>query len=205
MSYPKDKIKLGKHSYIHSLSETGDLKKHIVVGNYCSINSINHIGWASYGHHVGNITTYPFGYHAPHLTNLKLFQEITEKKIDKMKKTTYIGNDVWIGSDVSIKAGVIIGDGCIIGFNSNVTKDIPPYSIVGGNPAKLIRKRFDSEIIRKLLIIKWWNWTDTKISENKYFFLTKSINDFIDNFYQVLGPTSIIGPLSPLLGEPDAL
>lgn len=77
-----------------------------------------------------------------------------------------IGNDVWIGYEAIIFAGVTIGDGAIIGSRAVVTKDVPPYGIVGGVPAKLIRKRFSEEIISTLLEIRWWNWSRERIIKN---------------------------------------
>lgn len=76
-----------------------------------------------------------------------------------------IGNDVWIGYEAVIMAGVHIGDGAIIAARAVVTKDVPPYTIVGGTPAKEIRKRFDAEVIQQLLILKWWNWSTDKIRQ----------------------------------------
>ena len=77
-----------------------------------------------------------------------------------------IGNDVWIGYEAVILAGVTIGDGAIIGTRALVTRDVAPYTIVGGVPAKPIRKRFSDEIISRLLEIKWWDWPDEKIKRN---------------------------------------
>ena len=82
------------------------------------------------------------------------------------KGDTVIGNDVWIGNGATIMQGVKIGDGAIIGTNSLVTKDVEPYTIVGGNPAKEIRKRFDDETIQILLALKWWDWDVQKITDN---------------------------------------
>lgn len=76
-----------------------------------------------------------------------------------------IGNDVWIGAGVSVKAGLSIGDGAVIGAGSVVTHDVPPYEIWAGNPARLIRKRFDDETIQKLLDLKWWEWEDKNIQK----------------------------------------
>ena len=76
-----------------------------------------------------------------------------------------IGNDVWIGYEAVIMAGVHIGGGAIIAARTVVTKDVPPYTIVGGTPAKEIRKRFDAEIIQQLLLLKWWNWSTDKIRQ----------------------------------------
>ena len=77
-----------------------------------------------------------------------------------------IGNDVWIGYEAVIMAGVTIGDGAIIGTRAVVTKDVPPYTIVGGVPAKEIRKRFSEEMIAHLLNAKWWDWPIERISQN---------------------------------------
>lgn len=77
-----------------------------------------------------------------------------------------IGNDVWIGYEAVIMAGVTIGDGAIIGTRAVVTKDVPPYTIVGGVPAKPIRNRFSSEVISSLLEIRWWDWTNERIRRN---------------------------------------
>ena len=77
-----------------------------------------------------------------------------------------IGNDVWIGYEAVILSGVTIGDGAIIGTRAVVTKDVPPYTIVGGVPAKPIRKRFDEQTIKTLEEISWWNWDDEKIRQS---------------------------------------
>lgn len=108
-----------------------------------------------------SVTTYPFNIMAhgwekstPMLAELPL------------KGDTIIGNDVWIGQNVMVMPGVHIGDGAIIAANSVVVKDIPPYRIAGGNPCKIIKKRFDDELIDYLLAIKWWNWSARKIFDN---------------------------------------
>ncbi|MCP5455866.1 MAG: CatB-related O-acetyltransferase [Thermotogae bacterium] len=87
-----------------------------------------------------------------------------------------IGNDVWIGYEAVITQGVTIGDGAVIGTRALVTKDVPPYTIVGGVPAKVIRKKFTEEKIKELLELKWWNWDDDKIKENLYFIMNKCRN-----------------------------
>jgi virginiamycin A acetyltransferase len=86
--------------------------------------------------------------------------------IPNRKKDTLIGNDVWIGYDATIMPGVTIADGAIIGTRSIVTKDVGPYEIVGGNPAQVIRKRFDEETIEFLLQLQWWNWPIEQIREH---------------------------------------
>ena len=82
------------------------------------------------------------------------------------KGDTVIGNDVWIGNGVTIMQGIKIGDGAIIGTNALVTKDVAPYTVVGGNPTKLIRKRFNDHEIEQLVHLAWWDWPIAKITKN---------------------------------------
>jgi len=91
---------------------------------------------------------------------------------------TSIGNDVWIGANAFIRGGLTIGHGAIIGAHAVVTKDVEPYSIVVGNPARVIKMRFNEEIISKLLKIRWWDWTDVELSRSGSFF--ENINDFLE-------------------------
>jgi virginiamycin A acetyltransferase len=91
------------------------------------------------------------------------------------KGDTVIGSDVWIGNSATIMQGVKIGHGAIIGTNSLVTKDIAPYTIVGGNPAREIRKRFDDETISLLLEMSWWDWDISKITSNLNYITSNNI------------------------------
>ena len=93
-----------------------------------------------------------------------------------------IGNDVWIGYEAIIMAGVRIGDGAIIAARAVVTKDLPSYTIVGGTPAKEIRKRFDMDVIAKLLILRWWDWPIDKIHRNLPSIMEGSLNELF--FYE---------------------
>ena len=95
------------------------------------------------------------------------------------KGDVVIGNDVWIGYRAIILSGVTIGDGAVIAAGAVVTKDVPAYGIVGGNPAKLIKKRFDDETIPRLLKIAWWNWDDAKIEKFLPLLLNQEITAFI--------------------------
>ena len=105
-------------------------------------------------------TAYPFSIFG------KGWEHAMDGKSYPEKGDINIGNDVWIGYNATIMAGVSIGDGSIIAANSTVVKDVEPYSIVGGNPAKEIRKRFSKDDISKLLMLKWWDWDIVKITAN---------------------------------------
>lgn len=132
----------------------------LIIGKFCMIasdvtfimNGANHLNDA--------ISTYPFAIFGEDWSNAM------DGKGYPNKGGTVIGNDVWIGYGATIMPGVRIGDGAIIATKSVVTKDVEPYAIVGGNPAKEIRKRFTDDKIKKLLDIKWWDWSIEEITEN---------------------------------------
>lgn len=155
--YPQYKNNISEYTYgFPKILKTED-RSQIKIGKFCSIAENVEI-FLDGEHETQNISTYPFGY-------FKVFK--TKKKyIAKSKGKVTIGNDVWIGDRVTILSGVNIGDGAVIGACALVNKDVAPYTIVGGVPAKIIRKRFDDETIEKLLKIKWWNWSDQKIQKN---------------------------------------
>ena len=141
--YPinRDKLQIGKFCYI-------------ACGAKFLFNSANHT--------LSSLSTYPFPL---------FFEEWGLEKKDVTnawdnKGDIIIGNDVWIGYEAAILAGVTIGDGAIIGTRAVVTKDVPPYTIVGGVPAKPIKKRFSEETISALLEIQWWNWSEERIARN---------------------------------------
>ena len=133
----------------------------LIIGKFCSIACGTKFLFNCANHTLKSLSTYTF----------PLFYE--EWELEKSNITTawdnkgdiVIGNDVWIGYEAVIMAGVHIGDGAIIAARAVVTKDVPPYTIVGGTPAKEIRKRFDAEIIQQLLLLKWWNWSTDKIRQ----------------------------------------
>ncbi len=134
----------------------------LIIGKFCSIACGAKFLFNSANHTLSSLSTYPF----------PLFFE--EWQLNKNNVTDawdnkgdiIIGNDVWIGYEAIILAGVTIGDGAIIGARAVVTKDVAPYTIVGGIPAKMIKKRFDDKTIADLLNMKWWNWSTEKIAQN---------------------------------------
>ena len=130
----------------------------LIIGKFCQIATGVRFIMNGSNHAMNGISTYPF----------KVFGEAwSEAPMDVVSKgDTIVGNDVWIGNSVTIMQGVTIGDGAIIGTNSLVTKDVGPYTVVGGNPASVIRKRFDDETIHFLLKLNWWDWKVEKITQH---------------------------------------
>ena len=133
----------------------------LIIGKFCAIATGARFIMNGANHKVSGFSTYPFS----------IFGNGWEKVMPKMneltnKGDTVIGNDVWIGYDALFMPGVKVGDGAIIAAKSVVTKDVPAYAIVGGNPAKIIRMRFDERIVALLLQLKWWDWDKKKITQN---------------------------------------
>lgn len=134
----------------------------LIIGKFCSIACGAKFLFNSANHTQHSLSTYPFPlFFEEWNLNKKDVAEAWDNKGDII-----IGNDVWIGYEAVILAGVTIGDGAIIGARAVVTKDIPPYTIVGGIPAKPIKKRFSEETISKLLDLQWWNWSKKQIADN---------------------------------------
>lgn len=134
----------------------------LIIGKFCSIACGAKFLFNSANHTLSSLSTYPFPlfFEAWDLEK----RDVTDAWDDK--GDIVVGNDVWIGYEAVILAGVTIGDGAIVGARAVVTKDVPPYTIVGGIPAKPIRKRFSNETIHALLKMQWWNWPEEKIRKN---------------------------------------
>ena len=143
---------------LHHFDFYGD---RLIIGRFCALASGTTFFMNGANHAMGGFSTYPFN----------IFGGGWEKGFDTETWTgasrgdTIVGNDVWIGTDALIMPGVTIGDGAIVAARSVVTSDVPPYAIFGGNPAKLVRMRFDAATIATLLEISWWNWPAQTISE----------------------------------------
>ncbi|MDC0296336.1 CatB-related O-acetyltransferase [Akkermansiaceae bacterium] len=145
----------------------------IFIGKYCSLSK--NITVITGGNHpLEWISTYPF----------RANWDMGGKYEDGMPYSNgdiIIGNDVWIGTGVTILSGVTIGHGAVVAAGSIIVKDVPPYSIFGGNPGKIIRFRFSEIHIEKLLKIKWWDWSDQKVKKNVRFLNSKTIDTFLNN------------------------
>lgn len=157
--FVNDPAEFEKNNVLYHYPINGD---HLSIGKFCSIACGAKFLFNSANHKMDSLSTYPF----------PLFFE--EWGLDRRdvadswdnKGNITIGNDVWIGYEAVILAGVTIGDGAIIGARAVVTKDVLPYTIVGGVPAKPIKKRFSEKAIASLLEIEWWNWPEERIAEN---------------------------------------
>lgn len=174
-------IAIGRDSYIVSAKNENGLNVNkgyvynLQIGKFCAI-----------AHDISFIIDINHDYKQ---VALGVSDLLGERNYDmKRKGQILIQNDVWIGRGSTIMGGVTIHNGAVVAANAVVTKDVEPYSIVGGNPAKLIKYRFDKDTIEKLLSIQWWNWNDKKISSNKKWF-NESIDDFVFRFYDGSGIT----------------
>ena len=151
------------------------LREKLIIGKFCSIACGTKFLFNCANHSLKSLSTYTF----------PLFYE--EWELEKSNITTawdnkgdiVIGNDVWIGYEAVIMAGVHIGDGAIIAARAVVTKDVPPYTIVVGTPAKEIRKRFDAEVIQQLLMLKWWDWSTDEIRQCLPYIMEGKINELL--------------------------
>lgn len=146
------------------------------IGKFCSIGPNFFCGYGI--HPLNGISTAPMFYSTKKQNGMTLSKD---NKVDE-RKQIIIGNDVFIGANVTVLDGVSIGDGAVIGAGAVVTKDIPPYAIALGVPAKVVKFRFDEIIIQKMLEIKWWDWSEDRLTEVEHDFF--AISDFITHNYK---------------------
>lgn len=155
---PEDPTGFEKNNILFNWPEFGDK---LIIGKFCSIASGTQFIMGPANHRISSVTTYPF-----HVFG-GAWAENTPPHLEQLpqKGDTIVGNDVWFGRNCTIMPGVKIGDGAIIAAHSVVTRDIAPYQIVGGNPARPIRKRFDDKLIALLLKLKWWDLPPEEITK----------------------------------------
>jgi len=148
-----------KNNVLYHYPVNGDK---LIIGKFCSIACGAKFLFTSGNHSMKSLSTYTFPIFFDEWgLDRKNIRDAWDNKGDIV-----IGNDVWIGYEAVIMQGVTIGDGAIIGTRAVVTKDVPPYTIVGGVPAKYIRRRFDDETIAKLTVLRWWDWEEERIRDN---------------------------------------
>jgi acetyltransferase-like isoleucine patch superfamily enzyme len=168
-------MEVGKYTYGHNeinVMSWGSESK-LIIGSFCSFADKIKI-FLGGNHRTDWITAFPFS----HIFT-DVFNTIEKTDHPVSNGDVVIGNDVWIGYGATIVSGIKIGDGSIIGAESLVVKDVDPYTIVGGNPAKVIKKRFDDKTINKLLEIKWWEWGDSEINDNLHLLCSNNTDEFI--------------------------
>lgn len=165
--------KIGEFTYGNPTILRWDDETQLTIGKYCSIAEGVTIVLGG-GHRTDWVTTYPLSV---------FFDELNHcAGHPSTKGNICIGNDVWIGYGATVLSGVEIGDGAVVAANATVIKDVPPYAIVGGNPARLIKFRFDEETIRRLEQISWWNWSHKTVLERGEKLLSNDISAFLDHF-----------------------
>ena len=145
----------------------------LIIGKFCSIACGAKFLFNSANHTLSSLSTYPFPL---------FFEEwgLEKRNVAESwdnKGDIVLGNDVWIGYEAVIMAGVTIGDGAIIGARAMVTKDVPPYTVAGGIPAKPIKKRYPEETIAALSELKWWDWPENRIAQNLHAIQAGQLNE----------------------------
>ncbi|MDA8693194.1 CatB-related O-acetyltransferase [Saprospiraceae bacterium] len=179
-------IEVGDYTYYDDFESVENFEKNVkyhfdfvgdklIIGKFCMIASGVTFIMNGANHLSRSVSSYPFAIFG------KDWSGAMEGKSYPVKGNTIIGNDVWIGYDATIMPGVHIGDGAIIAAKSVVSRDLEPYSIVGGNPAELIRKRFADNEIKDLLNIKWWDWPIEKITKNVEHLTSGDVRAILDN------------------------
>lgn len=157
--FVRDPREFEKNNVLYHYPVNGD---RLIIGRFCSIACGARFLFTSGNHALKSLSTYTFPIFFDEWgLDAKNIRDAWDNKGD-----TVIGNDVWIGYEAIIMSGVKIGDGAIVGTRAVVTGDVPPYTIVGGVPARPIRKRFDDETIRRLEALRWWDWDEEKLRRN---------------------------------------
>ncbi len=180
-------IIIGDYTYYDDAETCGeDFEKHVthfyphlgdklIIGKFCSIAKGVEFVMNGANHPMDGASAFPFGIFTYGMPTIP-------KETVRDKGDTVIGNDVWIGQNVTFMPGVKVGDGAIIGANAVVACNIPPYAIAVGNPARVVKMRFDEETVQKLLKIRWWDLPAEVIEENYTLFQDKNISLFIEKF-----------------------
>lgn len=168
-----DNYQIGEFTYGRPRVIAFSKDTRLIIGKFCSIAANVKIVLDA-DHRIDWVSTYPF----PALDDI--WPEALELKGHPgTKGDVIIGNDVWIAEGAVILSGVNIGDGAVVGSQAVVSKDVPPYAVVSGNPARLIKKRFDDRTIETLVSIQWWNWPVEKIRKNVHLLCSNNVDTII--------------------------
>lgn len=184
-------IIVGDYTYYDDFETVNNFEKNVkyhfdfigdklIIGKFCMIASGVNFIMNGANHLSSAISSYPFAIFGAD------WQNAMDGKTYPSKGDTVIGNDVWIGHNATIMPGITIGDGAIVATNTTVTKNVPPYSIVGGNPSQLIRKRFNDIQINSLLEMKWWNWNIDLITQHVQLLTNNNIEELINVYTKTI-------------------
>ena len=168
-------VSVGEYTYGYVKVNYWEENCRLSIGKFCSIAEGVEI-FLGGNHRVDWLSTYPFPSRTSYFPEARNVTGHPSTKGDVV-----IGNDVWIGKGSMIMSGVTVGDGAVIGARSVITSDVEPYCIVAGNPARFIRKRFDTDTIQRLLKIKWWDWPIEKIHENVRHLCSSNVAQFLSS------------------------
>lgn len=165
-----DELRIGRNTSLWGPNiDIYSMLNPVTIGSFCSI--ARNVSMQEYNHRMDRCSTHFF---ASNVFGLGMKDDIVSHG------PITIGNDVWIASQVVIGSGATIGDGAVIGANSLVIGNVPPYAIVAGSPARVIKYRFEDKIIARLLDVKWWEWDDERILKNRELFLETLTSDALD-------------------------
>lgn len=167
--YPEYRIGRASYGDLVVTRYVGDAQ--LIMGAYCSV--------------AANVQVLLGGEHRPDWTTTFPFNAKDGRFVDieghpRTKGDVIIGNDVWLGREAMILSGVRIGDGAVIGARALVTRDVPPYGIVAGNPAALVRKRFDDRTVERLLALRWWDWPEDRVARAVRDMSSRDVQSFLD-------------------------
>ena len=176
-------VTIGKGSYIGgSFFDSSIAAAHLMIGNYSSI-SYDIVFLLGMDHNLNGLTTYPMEQLDLENNNGESLSYYHKHKFGGKKQQIIIGHDVWIGFGCTIMGGVHIGNGACVAARSVVTKDVPPYAVVAGVPARIIKFRFPKDIIEKLNKIKWWYWEKEKINKLSFPKNVEEVSCFVKKYY----------------------
>ncbi|MBY4895859.1 CatB-related O-acetyltransferase [Cupriavidus sp. AU9028] len=172
---------IGAFSYLGPSAEV----RRATIGRFCSIAANVAIGPAE--HPLDWVSSHPVGFNGVRYFDGREeweFFKDSRQRFHGNSARTFIGNDVWIGRNAIVRQGIRVGDGAVIAGNAFVSRDVPPYAIVGGVPARILRYRFPAETIERLLSIRWWDW---KLLPEEHDLDMSNVDDFVNRVEQLIG------------------